>query len=158
MAQPVAAVEARAPEVGLEAAFAISVAAQQTRTAVAASLVTEDDVVAGANRADGPSDRFHDAGPLVAEHRRQGDGVLLVADVQIGLADASGHDAHQHLVGARGLKLKLAELERRGLLVDYGGRDLHLCLPNSLVAQRMIGVSRTGLMPLVPQRGTRCGA
>jgi hypothetical protein len=116
---------------------------------VAASLVAEDDVVAGANRADGRSDRFHDAGPFVAEHGRQRHGVLLVADVQIGLADAGGRDPHQDLVGTRGLELEFAELERRGLLVDYGGGDLH---PPSFQLARCATNDRHGLKRVVRAR------
>ena len=129
VAQAVATVEPGATEVRLEGAFAIGVAPLQARTASAASLVAEDDVVAEIDRAHGASDGLDHAGPLVTEHGRQRDGVLLVADVQIGLADAGGHDAHQDLVGTRGLELEFAELERRGLLVDYGGRYLHLANP-----------------------------
>jgi hypothetical protein len=61
----------------------------------------------------------------VAEHGRIGDGEVSVAAVQVGMAHAAGDDFDQHLVGTRVGQVDILDHERRELLADDGGGDLH---------------------------------
>ena len=59
-------------------------------------------MIAGRKALHGTADRVHHAGAFVAEHVRIGVGVIAVAAVQVGLAHAARHHAHDQFVRPRG--------------------------------------------------------
>ena len=72
------------------------------------------------------ADRLHHARALVAEHRRRVAGrVGARRGVQVGVADAAGDQAHQHLARARLGQIDLLDRERLPELLEDGGADLH---------------------------------
>jgi hypothetical protein len=75
-------------------------------------VVARDDVShAGAHRLD-------DSRPLVPQNHREGDRVLLVAAVRVGLAYADGGNPDQHLVSAGALQAHRPAPERAAFLLD----------------------------------------
>ena len=85
-----------------------------------------DDVVAGRERADALADALDDARALVPEHRRRVAGrVGAGGRVEVGVADAAGDEAHEHLARARLGQVDLVHDERRSELLEHGGPDLH---------------------------------
>ena len=85
-----------------------------------------DDVIAGRERRDALADLLDDAGALVPEHGRRVAGRIGArGGVEIGVADAAGDEAHEHLAGARLGQLDLAHDERLPELLEDGGSDLH---------------------------------
>ncbi len=49
---------------------------------------------------------------LVSEHGRRGEGDLALDHVEVGVADAAGGDAHEHLAAARARDRDLLDLQR----------------------------------------------
>ena len=102
-------------------------ARQALRAAAAEPREAGDDVVADAHRRDVGADRLDDAGAFVAEHDRpvERKAADAVDDVQVAVADAGRHRAHQHLA-AQGL-VDVDRLDGQLLLhlAEYGGLDLH---------------------------------
>ena len=85
-----------------------------------------DDVVAGRERRDVRADLLDDAGALVPENgRRVAGGIGARRRVEVGVADAAGHEADEHLARARLGELDLLHDERRAELLEDGGADLH---------------------------------
>ncbi len=81
------------------------------------------------------SDLFDHARALVAQdHRLRGRQVLITHD-HVGMADAGGHDPHQHLAGTRVFDLHQLQGEGAVGLADDGGGDLHDGLHNSSAAR-----------------------
>ena len=78
--------------------------------AAATPGVAEHDAVAGRQVGDVGPDGLDDPGALVAEHDRQLRGRGVAGDDEIGVADAAGDDAYEHLVGA--WRLELGALQR----------------------------------------------
>ena len=75
---------------------------------------------------DARADRLDDAGALVAEHRRRvPGGIDTRRRVQVGVADAAGDEAHQHLARLRLGQLELLDLERCSELLEDRGANLH---------------------------------
>ena len=58
------------------------------------------------------ADLLDDAGALVPEHARQGEGDEPFPGAEVGVAEAGRDDADQHLVALRALDLDLLEHER----------------------------------------------
>ena len=92
---------------------------------MAARVEAHPDPVARRDERHSRADALHDAGALVAEHGGQGHRVPLVAHDEIGVADARGGDAHEHLVGAEIAELELLQRERRARALGHCGSDLH---------------------------------
>jgi hypothetical protein len=85
-----------------------------------------DDVVARRQRADLGTDRLDDAGALVPEHgRRVAGGVGAGGGVEVGVADAAGVEADQHLAGPRLGQLDLLHRQRLAELLQNRGAHLH---------------------------------
>ena len=92
-----------------------------------------DDVVAGGEGGDVGADPLDDAGALVAEHgRRVARGVGAGGGVEVGVADAAGDEADEHLAGPRLGQLDLLDRERLPELLQHRGAHLHL-LPAPLL-------------------------
>jgi len=68
---------------------------------IAAPRIRHDDVVARLERAHRAADGVNHAGAFMAIHGRIRALVITVAGMQIGLAQAARHHAHDDLVGAR---------------------------------------------------------
>ncbi len=85
-----------------------------------------DDVVAGRERGDPVADPLDDAGALVPEHGRGvAGGVGAGGRVEVGVADATGDEPHEHLAGARLGQVDLLDRERCSELFEDGGPDSH---------------------------------
>ena len=85
-----------------------------------------DDVVAGRERVDAVADPLDDAGALVPEHGRRVAGRIGAGrGVEVGVADAAGDEANEHLARLRLGELELLHLERRAEVLQHGGADLH---------------------------------
>jgi hypothetical protein len=100
-----------------------------------------DYMVARLDVTDVASDRFDHAGRFVAEHSGRRVRVKTVNEVQIAVAYAAGHGAHQHLALARLVNLHL--FDRQGLIrpVKYSG--FHRGTPSDgFAAERCSGGSR----------------
>ena len=82
-------------------------------------------MVARRKTAHGAADSVDHAGAFVAVDRRVGTDEIAVAAVQVGLAHAAGHDAHDQFVGAGLAKLQCIDDERRRPFAHHGGSDLH---------------------------------
>jgi hypothetical protein len=80
-----------------------------------------DDVVARLHGADFRADLLDDAGALVAQHRRQRVRVGALHEVQVGVAEAGGLGADQHLVRARLVDLDVFDLKRLAHFAQHGG-------------------------------------
>ena len=62
-------------------------------------------MIAGADFCDGAADGFYNAGTFMAEHDGQGRRQHAVADHEVRVAHAGGHDFYENFVGARRLDL-----------------------------------------------------
>jgi peptidoglycan/xylan/chitin deacetylase (PgdA/CDA1 family) len=91
-------------------------------------------VVARRDGRDARPDALDDARARVAQHGRQRHRVPLVADDEVGVADARGGHADQHLAGPRLLELHRLDGERRSLGLRDGGLYPH--------ARQAIGMAR----------------
>ena len=84
------------------------------------------DVVARADQRDAVADALDDARALVPEHARRVAGrVGAGGGVEVGVADAAGDEAHEHLAGLRLLEVELLDDERLAEFLEDGGADLH---------------------------------
>ena len=130
-------------------------AVAQTVDALAALRREErHDVVAGRQRRDALADVLDDAGALVTEHGRGVAGRIGARrGVEIGVADAAGDEAHQHLSGARLGQLELPDRERSPELLEHRGPDLHAADPTFREALR--GLKTTTTLSRSPG-GTTC--
>ena len=92
-------------------------------------------MIAGREAGDALADRLDHARALVAEHGGRVAGRVGAAGrVEVGVADAAGGEAHQHLARPRPVELDVLDDERLGELLEYGGADLHGCAdPNGSV-------------------------
>jgi hypothetical protein len=68
-----------------------------------------------------PADSFHHAGALVAQHDRARTAALT--EIDVGVANAAGHQAHQHLVVTRPFHFQALDLQWAAWLPQYGGSD-----------------------------------
>ncbi len=82
-------------------------------------------MVADLDAADVGADRLDDPRALVAEHVREHLGGQEALEVDVGVAQARGDDADQHLVGPGAVELDLVEDEVPALLVDDGDGGPH---------------------------------
>jgi hypothetical protein len=64
----------------------------------------------------------------MAEHRRSRPW-LTIADLQVGVADASAHNTHQDLIAPRLLQVHFLDDEWVCLLTQDGGSHTHPLLP-----------------------------
>lgn len=132
----VGAVQAGAAEVGGEGEGTVGRVSAEAGGAAPAGLVRHDHPVAGSDGTDGGADPFHDARALVPEHHRKRGGQRLVADVDVGLAQAGGHHLDQDLVGPQNrVEGQVLEGERAAFLAHHrrcdgdGGRaGARVCL------------------------------
>ena len=94
----------------------------------------------------GPT-RLDDAGALVPEHGRRVAGrVGARRRVEVGVADAAGDEADEHLARARLGELDLLHDERLAELLEYRGADLHARKPRIQVLRR-VAVNRRAETP-----------
>ena len=70
-------------------------------------------MIAGRDAVDVLADLLDDPGALVAEHRRQRPGVDALHGVEVGVADAAGGQADEHLPGSWRGELHVLHDERR---------------------------------------------
>src|SRR5581483_1314628 len=83
-----------------------------------------DDVIADAERRHAVTDTFDDTRALVSQYgRRVSRRVDAGGGVEVGVADAAGDDAHEHLARARLGELEVLHDERRPELLEHGGLD-----------------------------------
>jgi len=71
-----------------------------------------DDVIAGREMRDARADRLDDAGRLVTEHHRHWPRPVTVDDRQVGMAESSRADPHQHFARARRIEVDFLDTER----------------------------------------------
>ena len=84
------------------------------------------DVVAGRDVGDALADGLDDARALVPEHRRRvARRVGARGRVEVGVADAAGLEAHEHLAGLRLGQVDLRDVQRLAELLQHGGTHLH---------------------------------
>ena len=88
-----------------------------------------DDAVAGRELRDLRSHRLDVAGGLVAQHGGGGHDVVAVVEVDVGVADAAGGGADDHLLRARFAAVDVLDRERLVGGVEYGG--LHGAPPSA---------------------------
>ena len=113
-------------------------AAGQAVLAVAAEdRQAGDDVVARLELVDVRADRLDDAGRLVAEDGRRRERVEALDEVQVAVADAAGHRAHEHLAPDGLGDVDVLDRERLVGTVEDG--SLHVVLLCS-----MVGAGRRG--------------
>ena len=75
---------------------------------------------------DARADFAHDAGALMAQDAREHAlGIEPVEGVGVGVADAGGHDLHQHLARLGTLEVELDDLQRLLGFEGDGGPSLH---------------------------------
>jgi hypothetical protein len=79
-----------------------------------------DDVIARLELAHLQPHRLDDAGGLVAEDGGGGERVEAVHEVQIAVADAGGHRAHQHLAADGLVDVDVLDRERLVWPVEHG--------------------------------------
>ena len=83
-------------------------------------------MIAGREARHTRADLLDHPGALVPEHgRRVTGGIDTAGGVEVGVANAAGRQAHQHLTGARPVEVDLLDHERPGELLENGGADLH---------------------------------
>ena len=83
-------------------------------------------MVAGRDARHALADLLDDPGALVAEHGRGVAGRVGAARrVEVGVADAAGGEAHEHLTRSRPVELDVLDDERLGELLQNGGANLH---------------------------------
>jgi hypothetical protein len=100
-------------------------------TADAAGGEGEHDVISGRDPPYSLPHRFDDSGAFVAEHCRKRNRVPLVADHDVGLAEAGGHESHQEFPGPRGVEIDLFQGEWFALSDGEGGPDTERHLKNA---------------------------
>jgi hypothetical protein len=84
------------------------------------------DVVARAHQRHAVTDLLDHAGALVPEHARRVAGrVGAGGGVQVGVADAAGDEADEHLAGLRLLQVDVLDDEWLAEFLENGGADLH---------------------------------
>jgi hypothetical protein len=93
----------------------------------------KDDVVTRFEPSDAGADTLDNARTFVAEHDGQRHRIMLVAHVDVGLAEAGSNDPDQNFFVARLIKFERFESERGGRSFDQGGFDAHL---NALRSRR----------------------
>jgi hypothetical protein len=97
----VASIEARTAKAHLEGVLAIGLVAAVAESAVSAGGIGHHHVVASLEAFHACADLFDDTRPLVAEDQWQRYRIFLVANVNVGLADAGCDNSYEHLVNAR---------------------------------------------------------
>ena len=78
-------------------------------------------MVAGLESLHRLADSFHHAGAFVPQHDRAGTAAL--AEINVGMANPAGHQAHQHLVIARTFHFQALDLQRAARRPQNGGSD-----------------------------------
>jgi hypothetical protein len=96
----------------------------QTRLAMTAPHIGQDNVVALLEFLHAAADPFDDSGTFMPEHDRHGHGVQLVARDHIGVAHSGCDDPHEDLVGTRLLQRKGLDFKRPAFFSDHGSLDL----------------------------------
>jgi len=94
----VASVEARTAETHLVAVFAIGVVAAAAEATVSTGWVRHHHVVARLDAFHSCADLLDDTRPLMAEDQGQRHRIILVANVDVGLAEAGRDNSYEHLV------------------------------------------------------------
>ena len=89
-------------------------------------------MVAGRDARHALADLLDDPRALVPEHGGGvAGGIGATGGVEVGVADAAGREAHEHLTGSRPVELDLLDDERLGELLENGGANLHGADPNA---------------------------
>ena len=92
--------------------------------------VERDHVIARCHAAHPGTNLAHDAGAFMAQDRREyALAVLAFQRVGIGMADAGGHDFHQHFAGLRAFQVNLDDFERQVGRESDGGAAFHDNIP-----------------------------
>ena len=91
------------------------------RPTVPAGLVGEHHVVAGLDSLHRLADSFHHTGAFVAQH--DGAGTAAFAEINVGMANPAGHQAHQRLVIARTFHFQALDLQWTARRPQHGGSD-----------------------------------
>ena len=98
-----------------------------------------DHAIAGAHAGDSLADVLDDAGALVAEHaRRIARRIGAARGVEVGVADAAGLDAHEHLARLGACELDVLDDERLAELLEHRGADLHPWLSLAACAASLV--------------------
>src|SRR5437763_7318537 len=105
----------------------VGLARQARLTLAACGRVERDHVIPRLHRSDARPDFADDAGAFMAEDRgKQSFAVETVEGVGIRVADAGGHDLHQHFAGLGAIEVNLDDLERLLGPKGDGGAGLHV--------------------------------
>lgn len=83
---------------------------------------------------------FHDAGAFMAEHRGRGMGPQALDEMQIAMAHAGGHGAHQHFVFSRLVDVDL--LDRQRFIGTVKNCSFHMFAPQRTWSGPMPGTQR----------------
>ena len=124
------AVRGNAAKVDLVEVLAVVRLVRLARRAGPVEGIGDAHVVAGLEVVHVGAHALHDAGTLMAKHKRQRDGHALRAAKLVGVADARGHVAHEDLVVLRFVQLDVLHAVRTVLLVHDQSLDLHECPPD----------------------------
>jgi hypothetical protein len=117
----VTAVQALKTEVGLMEPLTVCRVVSSTGTALTAGLIGEHDMVSDLHAFHASTEPLNHAGPFVAQDRRADP--AGVAEVNVGVADATGHQAYEDLVLAGTFHFKLFDPEWTTRLAQHGGAD-----------------------------------
>jgi hypothetical protein len=117
----VTAVQALKTEVGLIEPLKVCRVVSSTGPALTSGLVGEHDMVFNSHAFHAFTESLNHAGPFMAQDRRADP--AGVAEVNVGMADATGHQAHEDLVLAGTFHFKLFDPERATWLAQHGGAD-----------------------------------
>src|ERR1019366_44844 len=115
----VTAVQALKTEVGLMEPLTVCRVVSSTGAALTAGLVGEHDMVTDSHTFHPLTESFNHAGPFMAQDRRADP--AGVAEVNVSVADATGHQAHEDLVLAGTFHFKFFDPERATRLAQHGG-------------------------------------
>ena len=112
--------------------------------AARAELGGEHQMVAGLDSLHRLADPFHHTSAFVAKHDRAGS--AAIAEINVGMADSTGHHAHQYLVIARVFHFQALDLQSAARRPQHNGPDGRGRLPN-LWAQRCLRQPPQSKMP-----------
>jgi hypothetical protein len=104
--QRIAAVQAPESEVCFVKVSAIRRVSAPAWMTAAAGLIREHDMITAFETLHLLADLLHHPATLVTQHHRFGRPAPAIAKVDIGMADARSHDAHQDFLGPRAFQLE----------------------------------------------------
>ena len=122
---------------GADLGAQVGLARKARLTFAAFGRVERDHVIARLHAGDPLPDLAHHAGAFMAKDRRkQPFAIETVQCVGVGVADARGHDLHQHLARLGSIEVELDDLERLLGRECHCGAGLHSISPFGLEAQK----------------------